>query len=125
MIISGGENISTIEVEQALASHPAVLEVAVVGIPSERWGERPKAFVVLRPGARAGHDELTAHVHASIAGYKCPDAFEVLARAAAHLDGQGSQVRAARARVGGARPAHQLNVGGPAVLDHPNAEADT
>ncbi len=78
VIISGGENISTIEVEQALASHPAVLEAAVVGMPSERWGERPKAFVVLRPGASAGHDELTAHLHERIARYKCPDAFEVL-----------------------------------------------
>ena len=78
VVISGGENISTIEVEQALASHPAVLEVAVIGVPSERWGERPKAFVVLRPGASAGHDELTAHMHGRIARYKCPDTFEVL-----------------------------------------------
>ena len=53
VIISGGENISTIEVEQALASHPAVLECAVVAIPHERWGERPKAFVTLREGAEA------------------------------------------------------------------------
>ena len=51
VIISGGENISTIEVEQTLASHPAVLECAVVAIPHERWGERPKAFVTLREGA--------------------------------------------------------------------------
>ena len=78
VVISGGENISTIEVEQALASHPAVLEVAVIGVPSERWGERPKAFVVLRPGASADHDELTAHLHQRIARYKCPDTFEVL-----------------------------------------------
>ena len=49
VIISGGENISTIEVEQALMSHPAVLEVAVIGVPDDKWGERPKAFVVL-PG---------------------------------------------------------------------------
>ncbi|MCS4558889.1 AMP-binding protein, partial [Shewanella sp. C32] len=47
IIISGGENISTIEVEQAIASHPAVLEGAVIAIPDEKWGERPKAFVVL------------------------------------------------------------------------------
>ncbi len=50
VVISGGENISTIEVEQAVVSHPAVLEAAVVGVPDERWGERPKAFVVLREG---------------------------------------------------------------------------
>ncbi len=51
IIISGGENISTIEIEQAVASHPAVLECAVVAMPHEHWGERPKAFVVLKPGA--------------------------------------------------------------------------
>ena len=50
IVISGGENISTVEVEQALMSHPDVLEVAVVGVPDDKWGERPKAFVVLRPG---------------------------------------------------------------------------
>ena len=79
VVISGGENISTIEVEQAIVSHPAVLEAAVVGIPDERWGERPKAFVVLRPGAQADRAELRAHVRQRLAGYKCPDAFEVLA----------------------------------------------
>jgi fatty-acyl-CoA synthase len=79
VVISGGENISTIEVEQAIVSHPAVLEAAVVGIPDDRWGERPKAFVVLRPGASAGDEELADHVRGQIARYKCPDAFEILA----------------------------------------------
>ena len=79
VVISGGENISTIEVEQALGSHPAVLEVAVIGVPHDHWGERPKAFVVLRPGREASHEELTAHVRGLLAGYKCPDSFEVLA----------------------------------------------
>jgi fatty-acyl-CoA synthase len=79
VVISGGENISTIEVEQAIGSHPAVLEAAVIGIPDERWGERPKAFVVLRPGRSADGAELAAHVRGLLAGYKCPDAFEVLA----------------------------------------------
>ncbi len=79
VVISGGENISTIEVEQALGSHPAVLEVAVIGVPDDHWGERPKAFVVLRPGREASHDELTAHMRGLLAGYKCPDSFEVLA----------------------------------------------
>jgi fatty-acyl-CoA synthase len=78
VVISGGENISTIEVEQALTSHPAVLEAAVVGMPDARWGERPKAFVVLRPGASAGDEELAAHVRGRLARYKCPDAFERL-----------------------------------------------
>ena len=76
VIISGGENISTIEVEQTLASHPAVLECAVVAIPHERWGERPKAFVTLREGATASEEELIAHCRERIAHYKAPDAIE-------------------------------------------------
>lgn len=76
VIISGGENISTIEVEQVLASHPAVLECAVVAIPHERWGERPKAFVTLVEGAEASAEELIEHVRARIARYKAPDAVE-------------------------------------------------
>jgi fatty-acyl-CoA synthase len=58
VVISGGENISTIEVEQAVVSHDAVLEAAVIGVPDEQWGERPKAFVVLKPGREAGEQEL-------------------------------------------------------------------
>ena len=72
VIVSGGENISTVEVEQALASHPAVLEVAVVGVPDERWGERPKAFVVLRPEQEASEEQLIRHVRGAIARYKAP-----------------------------------------------------
>jgi fatty-acyl-CoA synthase len=72
IVISGGENISTIEVEQALMSHPCVLEAAVIGVPDAKWGERPKAFVVLRPGTSATVADLTAHVRTRIAGYKTP-----------------------------------------------------
>ena len=72
VVISGGENISTVEVEQALMSHPAVLEVAVVGVPDERWGERPKAFVVLRDGSEATEEQLIEHVRHKIARYKAP-----------------------------------------------------
>ena len=72
VIISGGENISTIEVEQAIMSHPAVLEAAVVAVPDDRWGEVPKAFVSLRPGASATADEIVAHVRDRIAHYKAP-----------------------------------------------------
>ena len=72
IVISGGENISTVEVEQALMSHPCVLEAAVVGVPDEKWGERPKAFVVLRAGTSATQQELIAHVKTKIAGYKAP-----------------------------------------------------
>ena len=78
VIISGGENISTIEVEQVLARHPAVLECAVVGIPDEHWGERPKAFVELRPGMDAEPGELTAFCRGQLAGFKCPDSVEYL-----------------------------------------------
>jgi fatty-acyl-CoA synthase len=72
VIISGGENIASIEVEQALASHPAVLESAVVAAPDERWGEQVVAFVTLRPGAEATEQELIDHVRALIARFKAP-----------------------------------------------------
>jgi fatty-acyl-CoA synthase len=77
VVISGGENISTIEVEQALMSHPAVLEAAVIGVPDDRWGERPKAFVVLRAGQSATPQELNAHVRTKIASYKSPRDIEI------------------------------------------------
>jgi fatty-acyl-CoA synthase len=76
VIISGGENISSVEVEAALASHPAVLEAAVVAMPSERWGERPIAWVTLRPGQSATGDELRDHVRGRLAGFKVPDRIE-------------------------------------------------
>jgi fatty-acyl-CoA synthase len=76
IIISGGENISTIEVEQAIAAHPAVLEVAVIAVPHDHWGERPKAVVVLRPGASASEPEIIEHVKARIARFKAPDVVE-------------------------------------------------
>jgi acyl-CoA synthetase (AMP-forming)/AMP-acid ligase II len=76
IIISGGENISTIEVEQAVARHPAVLECAVVAIPDEKWGERPKAFVALKPGASATPEEIIAFCRQHLAGFKCPAAVE-------------------------------------------------
>jgi fatty-acyl-CoA synthase len=76
VIISGGENISTIEVEQAVMSHPAVLEAAVIAIPDQRWGEVPKAFVALKPGAAASSAEIVQHVRDRIAHYKAPKAVE-------------------------------------------------
>jgi fatty-acyl-CoA synthase len=78
VVVSGGENISTVEVEQALASHDAVLEAAVIGVPDEKWGERPKAFVVLKPGADAGEQDIIDHVHSAIARYKAPKAVAFL-----------------------------------------------
>jgi fatty-acyl-CoA synthase len=76
IIISGGENISSIEVEQTIVAHPAVLECAVVAIPHEHWGERPKAFVMLRDGASATADEIIGFARDRLAHYKCPDAVE-------------------------------------------------
>jgi fatty-acyl-CoA synthase len=76
IIISGGENISTIEVEQTVARHPAVLECAVVAVPDEKWGERPKAFVTLKPGARATEEDIIEFCRGLIARFKCPAAVE-------------------------------------------------
>jgi fatty-acyl-CoA synthase len=76
IVISGGENISSIEVEQAIVAHPAVLECAVIGTPHERWGERPKAFVTLSSGASATADEIISFCRQRLAHYKCPDAIE-------------------------------------------------
>ena len=78
VVVSGGENISTVEVEQAVLSHPAVLEAAVVGVPDERWGERPKAFVVLRQGKDAEPGEIIDHVKGAIARYKAPRDVEIV-----------------------------------------------
>jgi fatty-acyl-CoA synthase len=76
IIISGGENISTIEVEQALVRHPDVLEAAVIAIPDEKWGERPKGFVALRPGAALTEEELIAFSRETLPGFKAPSAIE-------------------------------------------------
>jgi fatty-acyl-CoA synthase len=78
IVVSGGENISTIEVEQALLSHPAILEAAVIGAPDDRWGERPKAFVVLRSGQVVDTSALVEHVRGRIAHYKAPREVEVV-----------------------------------------------
>ena len=72
IVISGGENISTVEVEHAFLSHSAVADVAVIAVPDERWGERPKAFVVLATGRSAGQNELIDHVKEHIAKFKAP-----------------------------------------------------
>jgi fatty-acyl-CoA synthase len=76
VIISGGENVSSIEVEDAVFSHPAVAEVCVIGVPSEKWGETVKALVVLAPGAEASEADIIAHCKGKLAGYKCPTSVE-------------------------------------------------
>ena len=72
MIVSGGENVYSAEVEQAIYKHPAVAECAVIGVPDAKWGEAVHAVVRLKPGQGASEAELIAHCHALIAGYKCP-----------------------------------------------------
>jgi acyl-CoA synthetase (AMP-forming)/AMP-acid ligase II len=76
VIITGGENVSSIEVEDAVFSHPAVAEVAVIGIPDEKWGELVTALVVLADGASVTEAEIIAHVRTSLAGYKAPKRVE-------------------------------------------------
>lgn len=76
VIISGGENISSIEIEGTLLRHPAIQEAAVVGMPSEKWGESPQAFIVLRPGAAATAEELREFCRTNLARFKVPHGFE-------------------------------------------------
>ena len=72
MIVTGGENVYSAEVENAIASHPDVLQVAVIGIPDDRWGEAVHAVVVPRPGTEPTADGIIAHVRVTVAGYKVP-----------------------------------------------------
>jgi acyl-CoA synthetase (AMP-forming)/AMP-acid ligase II len=78
MIISGGENIYPAEIERVLAEHPSVGDVAVIGVPDERWGESPKAIVVAAPGATIDADALLAHCREHLASFKCPTSVDVL-----------------------------------------------
>jgi len=79
VIISGGENISSPEVEDALYQHADVLECAVIGVPHEKWGETPKALVVLRPGASVTVEQLAEHCRHHLAHFKCPTSIELVA----------------------------------------------
>ena len=76
MIITGGENVSSIEVEDVLYKHPAVLEAAVIGLPSERWGETPVAVLVLREGESASAEEIIRHCRERMAHFKAPTRVE-------------------------------------------------
>jgi len=78
IIVSGGENVSSLEVEKIILSHPAVMEAAVVPMPDKKWGEVPKAFVVLRPNQTAGEMEIIEHCRSRLAHYKCPSSIQFL-----------------------------------------------
>jgi acyl-CoA synthetase (AMP-forming)/AMP-acid ligase II len=78
MIISGGENVYPAEVENAVFSHPDVADVAVIGVPDEKWGEAVKACVVLKPGKSLSEAEVIAHARGHIAGYKCPKSVDFI-----------------------------------------------
>jgi fatty-acyl-CoA synthase len=79
IIISGGENISSLEIEKVLAAHPAVYEIAVIPVPDEKWGETPKALIVLKPGTSATEQELLEFCAPRLARFKCPKSVEFLA----------------------------------------------
>src|SRR5580693_8477064 len=78
MIITGGENVYSPEVEQAIAEHPAIAEVAVIGVPDDRWGESVKAVVVLRPGEQATGPEIIDFTRERLAHYKCPGTVDIV-----------------------------------------------
>jgi acyl-CoA synthetase (AMP-forming)/AMP-acid ligase II len=78
LIVSGGENVYPAEVENALFGHPAIGDVAVIGVPDDRWGEAVKAIVVLKPGLKATADEILAFARTRIAGYKLPKTIDFI-----------------------------------------------
>ena len=78
IIISGGENIASVEIEKCLAQHPAILECAVIPVPDPQWGEVPKALVVLQSDMRASEDEILAYCRKTLAGFKCPGSVDFM-----------------------------------------------
>lgn len=93
MIVTGGENVYSVEVEQALARHPAVAACAVIGVPDPQWGERVHAVVVPRPGAQPGVEDLRAHCKTLIGGYKCPRSIDFVSELP--LSGAGKVLKTA------------------------------
>ena len=94
MIVSGGENVFPAEVEDLLAGHDAVVEVAVFGVDDEKFGQRLKAVVVVREGASLTADDVKKHVKANLAAYKVPRDVEFVDELPAHVDRQGPQAGA-------------------------------
>jgi acyl-CoA synthetase (AMP-forming)/AMP-acid ligase II len=72
MIVSGGENVYPAEVENVLMAHPGVADVAVIGVPHEKWGETPKAIVVRQPGVEVAEQEIIDYAREQLAKFKCP-----------------------------------------------------
>ena len=97
VIISGGENISSVEVESVLLRHPAVQEIAIVGLPHERWGEAPHAFVVLKQGASVEERELREFARANLAHFKAPHTRNLHQRTSQNRDRQDSEISFKRA----------------------------
>lgn len=77
MIVSGGENVYPAEVENALFGHPDIADVAVIGVPAEKWGEAVKAIIVPKPGSAPSAEDIIAYAKTRIAGYKCPKSVDV------------------------------------------------
>ncbi len=97
MYISGGENVYPAEVEQAIYTHPAVVECAVIGVADTTWGEVGRAFVVVGEGEHLDAQELLHHLESRLARYKVPKSVEFVARPAAQRVGQTPQVPTAKA----------------------------
>ena len=108
VIISGGENVSSIEVEDTLFQHPDVAEVAVIGVPHEKWGETVMALVVLRPGATATEADLIDFCRQRLAHYKCPTSVEVRTELARTATGKLQKFKLRESLLGGPRQAGQL-----------------
>ncbi len=108
VIITGGENVSSIEVEDCIYQHPAVAEVAVIGVPDEKWGETILALVVLREGSTVTEQEIIAALPGATGPLQGADARRVAHRAGPDRDRQVAEVQAAPAVLGGARASRQL-----------------
>ena len=106
IVISGGENISTIEIEHAIESHPAVFEVAVIGMPDPKWGERPKAFVVRRPDADVTEEALIAYLQTHHCPFQGAQGDRVRRVPTAYVDRKAAEVRPARQGMGRTQQPH-------------------
>jgi fatty-acyl-CoA synthase len=93
MIKTGGENVYSSEIEQVLYTHPAVMEVVVLGVPSQEWDEEVRAVVSLRPGAQATEQELRDYIRVSLAAYKVPKKIAIVATGAIPVNATGKFVK--------------------------------